>query len=159
MRSSVSLRFALTCLLVIATVAGLSAEALTAPPGGGNQRAVVTQSMGMVSVTIDYNAPDVTSPQRQDRTGQIWGQLVPWGIAPNPFYPGFGSAETMPWRAASNQATKMTFSHDVEVEGTAVPAGTYALFMAPGEEEWTVILNKNSDAWGSFFYDPDLDVA
>jgi tetratricopeptide (TPR) repeat protein len=110
-------------------------------------------------VTIDYNAPDVTSPQGQDRTGQIWGQLVPWGIAPNPFYPQFGTAETMPWRAGSNQATKITFSHDVEVEGTAVPAGTYALFMAPGEEEWTVILNENSDAWGSFFYDPALDVA
>jgi hypothetical protein len=127
MRSSASLRFALVALLVVATTGTLTAQALTAPPGGGNQRAVVTQYMGMVSVTIDYNAPD--------------------------------TAETMPWRAGSNQATKITFSHDVQVEGTAVPAGTYALFMAPGEEEWTVILNKNSDAWGSFFYDPDLDVA
>jgi hypothetical protein len=159
MRSSVSLRFVLALLLVAATGGTLMAQALTAPPGGGNQRAVVTQYMGLVSVTIDYNAPDVTSPQGQDRTGQIWGQLVPWGIAPNPFYPQFGTAETMPWRAGSNQATKITFSHDVEVEGTAVPAGTYALFMAPGEEEWTVILNENSDAWGSFFYDPALDVA
>ena len=159
MRCSVSLRFALVGLLVVSTTGMLAAQALTAPPGGGNQRAVVTQYMGLVSVTIDYNAPDVTSPQGQDRTGRIWGQLVPWGIAPNPFYPQFGTAETMPWRAGSNQATKITFSHDVEVEGTAVPAGTYALFMAPGEEEWTVILNKNSDAWGSFFYDPELDVA
>ncbi len=159
MRSSASVRFLWVLLLVVATTGALSAQALTAPPGGANQRAVVTQYLGLVSVTIDYNSPDVTSPQGQDRTGQIWGQLVPWGIAPNQFYPGFGSAETMPWRAGANQATKITFSHDVQVEGTAVPAGTYALFMAPGEEEWTVILNKNSDAWGSFFYDPDLDVA
>ena len=159
MRSSASLRFAVLSILVVASAGFLSAQALTAPPGGGNQRAVVTQYLGLVSVTIDYNAPDVTSPQGQDRTGQIWGQLVPWGIAPNPFYPGFGSAATMPWRAGSNQATKITFSHDVQVEGTAVPAGTYALFMAPGEEEWTIILNKNSDAWGSFFYDPSLDAA
>ena len=159
MRSSVSLRVALVLLLAVATTGTLVAQALTAPPGGGNQRAVVTQYMGLVSVTIDYNAPDVTSPQGQDRTGQIWGQLVPWGIAPNPFYPQFGTAQTMPWRAGANQATKITFSHEVEVEGKAVPAGTYALFMAPGEEEWTVILNQNSDAWGSFFYDPELDVA
>lgn len=159
MRSSASLRFAVALLLAVLSSDVLNAQALTAPPGGGNQRAVVTQYMGLVSATIDYNAPDVTSPAGDDRTGKIWGQLVPWGIAPNPFYPGFGSAETMPWRAGSNQATKITFSHDVQVEGTVVPAGTYALFMAPGEEEWTVILNRNSDAWGSFFYDPDLDVA
>ncbi len=149
------------CLFVLAlsiTVTGaLFAQGLTTPPGGANQRAVVTQYMGLVSVTIDYNAPDVTSPTGEDRTGKIWGQLVPWGIAPNPFYPQFGTAETMPWRAGANQATKITFSHDVEVEGEPIAAGTYALFMAPGEDEWTVIFNQNSEAWGSFFYDPDLD--
>ena len=31
--------------------------------------------------------------------------------------------------------------------------------MAPGEEEWTVIINSNNSAWGSFFYDASLDVA
>ena len=159
MRPSASVRFALVLLCVVATTGTLTAQALTAPPGGANQRSVVTQYLGMVSVTIDYNSPDVTSPAGDDRTGKIWGQLVPWGIAPNQFYPGFGTAETMPWRAGSNQATKISFSHDVEVEGAPVPAGTYALFMAPGEEEWTIILNKNSDAWGSFFWDPDLDIA
>ena len=159
MRSTISLRFTLGLLLLVAGTATLSAQALTNPPGGGNQRSVVTQYLGMVSVTIDYNSPDVTSPAGDDRTGEIWGQLVPWGIAPNPFYPGFGTAETMPWRAGSNENTTITFSHDVEVEGEPVPAGTYALFMAAGETEWTIILNENSSAWGSFFYEPSLDVA
>jgi tetratricopeptide (TPR) repeat protein len=63
----------------------------------------------------------------------------------------------MPWRAGANENTIITFSHDVEIEGQALAAGTYALFMAPGEEEWTVIFNQNSEAWGSFFYDPSLD--
>jgi tetratricopeptide (TPR) repeat protein len=63
----------------------------------------------------------------------------------------------MPWRAGANEATTITFSHDVEIEGEPIGAGTYALFMAPGEDEWTVIFNRNSAAWGSFFYDPDLD--
>jgi hypothetical protein len=149
---------ALTLALALASVAGAHAQALTAPPGGGNQRAVVTQYLGMVSVTIDYNSPDVTSPAGEDRTGEIWGQLVPMGIAANPFYPGFGTAETMPWRAGANQATTITLSHDVLVGGKPVPAGKYALFMAPGEETWTVIFNRNHNAWGSFFYDPELDV-
>lgn len=152
----------LALLATAGLLAGASltvAQTLTVPPPGGNQRSVVTQYMGPVSVTIDYNSPDVTAPTGEDRTGQIWGQLVPWGIAPNPFYPGFGTAETMPWRAGSNEATRITFSHDVELEGQPVAAGTYALFFAPGEEQWTVLLNENADAWGSFFYDPELDVA
>ena len=157
MRSLSPLRFALAAALLLAGVSHVQAQGLTTPPGAGNQRSVVTQYLGMVSVTIDYNAPDVTSPAGVDRTGQIWGQLVPWGIAPNPFYPGFGTAENMPWRVGSNENTTITFSHDVEIEGEPLAAGTYGLFMAPGETEWTIIFNENSSAWGSFFYDPDLD--
>ncbi|MGB5293586.1 MAG: DUF2911 domain-containing protein [Thermoanaerobaculia bacterium] len=157
MRPSFSLRFAFALFLLVASSGALVAQGLTTPPGGANQRSVVTQYLGMVSVTIDYNAPDVTSPAGEDRTGKIWGQLVPWGIAPNPFYPGFGTAENMPWRAGANQNTTITFSHDVEIEGQPLAAGTYALFMSPGETEWTIIFNKNSSAWGSFFYEASLD--
>jgi hypothetical protein len=157
MRPSRSFRSVLVLLLVVANTGSLGAQALSVPPGGGNQSAIVTQYLGMVSVTIDYNSPDVTSPTGEDRTGKIWGELVPWGIAPNPFYPGFGTAETMPWRAGANEATTITFSHDVEVEGEPIGAGTYALFMAPGEDEWEIIFNRNASAWGSFFYDPSLD--
>ena len=46
---------------------------ISTPPGGGNQKSVTTQYIGkLVSVTITYNSPDVTSPQGQDRTGKIW---------------------------------------------------------------------------------------
>ena len=151
-------RLAVLALVLGGGAGALGAQSLTVPPPGANQRSVVTQYMGLVSVTIDYNSPDVTSPTGEDRTGKIWGQLVPWGIAPNPFYPGFGTAQTMPWRVGANEATKITFSHDVEVEGEPIAAGTYALFMAPGEKAWQVIFNRNSEAWGSFFYEPELDV-
>lgn len=157
MRPTLFPRFAVVLVLMVAVTGTLTAQTLTVPPNGDNQRAVVTQYLGMVAVTIDYHSPDVTSPTGDDRTGKIWGQLVPWGIAPNPFYPGFGSAENMPWRAGANENTTITFSHDVEVEGEPLAAGTYALFMAPGETEWTILFNRNSSAWGSFFYDPSLD--
>ena len=150
-------RIAFALLIVSATTGAVSAQRLTAPPAGDNQRSIVTQYLGMVSVTIDYNSPDVTSPAGDDRTGKIWGELVPWGIAPNPFYPGFGSAETMPWRVGANENTTIEFSHDVEIEEQPLPAGKYALFMVPGPETWQVIFNRNNSAWGSFFYDPGLD--
>ena len=121
---------------------------LTLPPGGDNQRSVVTQYMGLVSVTVDYNSPDVTSPTGEDRTGKIWGQLVPYGMPSL----GFGTCTECPWRVGANENTIVTFSHDVHVQGKPLAAGNYGLHMAPGEDEWTVIFSHNSTAWGSFFY-------
>ncbi len=61
-------------VVVLAAATAVSAQSLTTPPGGGNQRSVVTQYMGMVSVTVDDNSPDVTSPagaQMQNLETQI----------------------------------------------------------------------------------------
>ncbi|MEM9593030.1 MAG: DUF2911 domain-containing protein [Acidobacteriota bacterium] len=127
--------------------------ALTVPPGGDNQRSVVTQYMGFVAVTVDYNSPDVTAPNGEDRTGKIWGQLVPYGLT----NAGFGNGNPSPWRAGANENTTITLSHDVEVEGKALAAGTYGLHFIPGEDDWTVIFSNNSTSWGSFFYDESED--
>ncbi len=148
----------LAALAVAATVlAGgpLAAQfpGLTTPPGGDNQKSVVTQYMGFASVTVTYNSPDVTSPTGEDRTGKIWGQLVPFGMSQT----GFGNGLPSPWRAGSNENTTLEVSHDVEVEGKPLAAGKYGLHMIPGESEWTVIFSNNHHAWGSFFYDPAED--
>ncbi len=129
------------------------AQTLTTPKGGGNQHGSTSMSIGLVTVTIDYNSPDVTSPQGQSRRGQIWGQLVPYGM-PNL---GFGTCQECPWRAGANENTTFSVTHDVQIEGKSLPAGTYGLHMIPGETDWTIIFSKNSTSWGSFFYDPAND--
>ena len=86
---------------------------LTAPPSGNNQHAVVTQYIGLVRVTVDYNSPNVTSPSGEDRTGKIWGQVVPYGTPKS----DFGLLEPMPWRGGANEGTTIEFSHDVVLEG------------------------------------------
>ncbi|MEN1783638.1 MAG: DUF2911 domain-containing protein [Bacteroidota bacterium] len=63
------------------------------------------------------------------------------------------------WRTGANEAAEITFYKDVTFGGTAVKAGTYALFTIPGESEWTVILNKNLNQWGAYSYDSAADVA
>ncbi len=148
----------LAAVLLIAALAALPAAAqvpgLTLPPGGDNQRSVVTQYMGMVSVTVDYNSPDVHSPGGDDRKGKIWGGLVPYGMANL----GFGTCgDDCPWRVGANENTTIAFSHDVEVQGEPLAAGKYGLHMVPGEEEWTIVFSHNSTSWGSFFYDPSED--
>ena len=89
-------RLTLALLVLVACTGALSAQRLTNPPPGANQRAVVAQYLGMVSVTIDYNAPDVTSPAGDDRTGKIWGEPAPWGPPPTPVCPGFATPEELP---------------------------------------------------------------
>ncbi len=107
---------------------------ISTPPSGGNQKSVVTQYMGLVSVTITYNSPDVTAPNGQDRTDKIWGQLVPYGL--NNLQFGTSSDENpSPWRAGANENTTIEFSHDVQVEDQPLKAGTYGLHMIPGEDE------------------------
>ena len=54
-------------------------------------------------------------------------------------------------------ATKFEFSDDVKIEGQDIPAGTYALFTIPGEEEWTVIFNKNWQQGGTGNYKEEED--
>ena len=139
------------CLLVL-----LTAQAqVTLPPSGGNQKSAVTQYIGpLAHVTVVYNSPDVTAPNGQDRKGQIWGQLVPYGFVRQ----GFGLNNPSPWRAGANENTVIKFSHDVLIEGKPLPAGKYGFFIAPAEEgPWTLVFSKNSGAWGSYYYEEKHD--
>jgi len=100
--------------------------------------ATVSQMVGLTEVRVEYSSPGV-----KDRT--IWGELVPYGEL---------------WRTGANAATKITFSRDVTVAGTPVPAGTYSLLTIPQKGgEWTVILNEKADLAGTRGYEEAQDVA
>jgi len=131
-----------------------AAQTVTTPPSGGNQRATVVQQIGLVRVSIDYSSPHVHSPSGEDRKGKIWGGLVPYGMANL----GFGTCgDQCPWRGGANENTVFTTSHDIEVQGKPLPAGSYGLHFIPGKDEWTIIFSKNSTSWGSFTYDAKED--
>ena len=100
-----------------------------------SQKASVMQRIGATDVTITYSRPGV-------KNRAIWGGLVPYDKV---------------WRTGANEATTISFSTDVKIEGQNLPAGTYALFTIPGKTEWTVIFNKTSDQWGAFDYKQDQD--
>src|SRR5688572_16133035 len=142
--------------VAVALAAPVAAQpaVVTLPPDGDNQRSTVTQQIGLVRVSVDYYSPDVHSPTGEDRTGKIWGTLVPYGMANL----GFGTCgDQCPWRGGANQNTVFTTSHDIEVQGQPLPAGSYGLHFLPGPEEWTVIFSRNSTSWGSYYYDAKED--
>ncbi len=95
----------------------------------------VMQTIGTTSVHVIYGRPSV-----KGRT--IFGSLVPYGEV---------------WRTGANEATTITFSNDVTVEGQSIAAGSYALFTIPTAGSWTFIFNKTAEQWGAFNYDSAED--
>jgi tetratricopeptide (TPR) repeat protein len=132
------------------------AQALRTPPGGDNQTSEVSQGVGPATVSVRYQSPDVHGPDGADRRGKIWGEgnLVPYGYHEE----AFGTCgKKCPWRGGANENTVFTSSHDLEIEGQRLSAGSYGLHFLTGADEWTVIFSKDSTSWGSFFYDEAKD--
>lgn len=146
-------RFAAGVAILTLLSAVAIAQSITLPPSGDNQKSIVTQYVGPVSITIEYNSPDVHGPTGADRRGKIWGQLVPYGMIDE----AFGTCKECPWRAGANENTTFAVSHDVLIEGQPLPAGKYGLFMVADPSEWTLILSRNSSSWGAYSYDPAED--
>lgn len=88
-----------------------------------------------VKVTIDYHQPSA-------KGRKMLGGINPYGEV---------------WRTGANNTTSIEFSAPVKIEGKALPAGKYALFTIPGEQEWVIIINKTID-WGAYKYKKEDDV-
>jgi hypothetical protein len=124
----------LLCASFLAIVAPLSSPRPLQGPSlefpQASPAASFKQRIGLTDVEVEYSRPSA-------KGRKIMGGLVPYGEV---------------WRTGANTATKITFGADVKFEGTAVSAGSYALFTIPGETEWTVILSKVTGQWGSYSY-------
>ena len=62
------------------------------------------------------------------------------------------------WRTGANECTEIRFYQDVKIAGQEVKAGVYSIFTIPNENEWTFILNSDTDKWGAFFYKEENDI-
>jgi len=122
----------------LTTLFALDATAEVGPAlPDASPRARTEQRVGLTSVWIDYGSPAA-------KGRKIWGGLVPYDEM---------------WRTGANASTRLHFSRDARFGGVEVPAGTYGLFTVPGDDQWTVVLNTKSDAWGTNGYDAANDAA
>ncbi|MEP6584864.1 MAG: DUF2911 domain-containing protein [Ginsengibacter sp.] len=62
------------------------------------------------------------------------------------------------WRLGANEATEIEFFKEVKISGRKVKKGRYTLYAIPFADKWTLIINKETDIWGSFRYDQSKDV-
>ncbi|MEP4533805.1 MAG: DUF2911 domain-containing protein [Cyclobacteriaceae bacterium] len=144
-------QFLLSLAFMLVTCTFTFAQTVTTPRPSPN--AILKQKIGLTEVTVNYSRPSVIRGTN-DRTGQIWGNQVPYGLAAN----NFGNQKPMPWRAGANENTIIVFSTDVSVEGKSLAAGSYGLHMIPEESgNVTIIFSKNTSSWGSFWYDKSED--
>lgn len=93
-------------------------------------------NVGNAHVSINYHSPAV-------RGRVIWGGLVPYDEV---------------WVTGAHSATTIEFSKVIQIEETTIPKGKYAFFTIPGQERWTLILNKNWEQHLADDYDQAEDI-
>jgi hypothetical protein len=92
--------------------------------------------LGKIGVRIQYYAPAV-------RGRIIWGGLI---------------AYDQVWVTGAHRATTLEVNTSVEIGGETLKPAKYALFTIPGENQWTIIINKNWDQHLADEYDATEDV-
>jgi len=80
-------------------------------------------------------------PQKNGRV--IFGDLLEYGKV---------------WRLGANEATEIEFYQNVKINNTKIKKGRYSLYCIPYADKWTIIVNKETDTWGSFKYDIKKDL-
>jgi hypothetical protein len=124
-----------------AVVAGFCI-AFTAAPAGAqgypfSQRGSVTQMIAHTEVSVAYGRPVA-------RGRALFGALVPWDSV---------------WHPGADSATRITFSHDVLIEGNPLRAGEYTLWVIPRQRApWTVIFSRAAHVFHKPYPGANFDV-
>lgn len=127
-------KFTLFSMLMVAFMATSNAQIKTPPASPG---AKIEQVVGLSTISVEYSRPGV-------KGREIFGGLVPFGEV---------------WRTGANQATKITFSEDVKLEGQEVKKGSYAILTKPTASEWTFMLYPHTSTnWGSYLDSKDTPI-
>jgi hypothetical protein len=139
------MKFSFVALLLVMLV-GLSAQAqkeevcynpnLVRDTTKKSIKSMAVGTIGGDTVTIKYHSPGV-------RKRIIWGGLVPFDEV---------------WVTGAHDATLLEFDKPLIIAGKTIPAGKYAFFSIPGQEEWTLIINKHWKQHLASEYDEKDDV-
>ncbi|MFN2456725.1 MAG: DUF2911 domain-containing protein [Chitinophagaceae bacterium] len=122
------------CCLAINVLVLANAQPLKTPAPSPTQ--TIKQDFGIGNIELSYSRPGM-------KGRKIYGDLVPFGKV---------------WRTGANNATTLTFSDEVTIGGTKVPAGKYGLLSIPDKDNWTFILTKQLDVTSPAAYKQESDV-
>ena len=109
------------------------------------QELVKPRPSPLALVTAQYKDTylKLTYSQPSKRGREVFGKLVPFDQV---------------WRTGANEATEVTITRDIKVNGSDLKAGTYSIFTIPRVDAWTIIINGDLGQWGSYNYNEKTDV-
>ena len=126
----------------LAAIAGLTlfcdAQAQVNMPAPSPTQTII-QDFGLGKIELTYSRPGI-------KGRQVFGpntELVPLG---------------KPWRTGANAATKIHFSDNVSVGGTALDSGSYVIYTIPNKNQWDVVFSKGTAYPGSEGFTTNDDV-
>lgn len=90
-----------------------------------SQSGSVRQEVANTAIEITYDRPVA-------RGRDLFGGIVPFGEI---------------WNPGANDATAISFSRDVSVNGNPLPAGRYSLWAIPDPNRWTIVFNRQADVY------------
>lgn len=124
------------CLVLFFTITAINATA---------QEAVKPRPSPLAIAAIRYKDAyiKITYSQPEKRGREIFGKLVPYNEV---------------WRTGANEATEITTTKNIQINGTLLKAGTYSIFTIPQKDKWTIIINSEVGLWGAYNYNQKLDV-
>jgi len=136
-------RLLICCTAVLAASTFVAAQTPAPKPPPQSPPATESATIGGKTISITYNSPGV-----KGRAGRIFTK--DGLISHNPHYPV--------WRGGANSATTLHTDADLDIDGLAVPAGTYTLFVDISDpDNWMLIVNKKTGEWG-LAYDGTQDL-
>jgi hypothetical protein len=101
-----------------------------------SQRARMEQDIALSAVTIEYGRPVA-------RGRALFGSLVPWDSV---------------WHPGADSATRISFNHDVLIEGRPLKAGEYSMWLIPRQSQaWTFILSRAAHVFHTPYPGADKD--
>jgi hypothetical protein len=122
----------------------LIALAVLAPAASGSAQGYPFSQRGAIEQDIAFTTVKITYGRPVARGRPLFGQLVPWDSV---------------WHPGADSATHVVFDHDVLVEGHALKAGEYSLWLVPREHAaWTVIFSRVAHTFHKPYPGPAEDV-
>jgi hypothetical protein len=125
-------------LALTATAAAQTPKVSEVHPGaGGSPHVKAEWAIDGASVSITYGRP------------YLKGRTVGKNVEPMP---------KRVWRLGADEATTLTSNRPLRIGGTAVPAGSYTLWVLDTGDGWQLIVNSQTGQFGTE-YDAKRDVA
>lgn len=139
---SVRLTAAIAATIALLIAADIAAAQDLHPSRRPSPVGIARTEIGDAYVKVTYGRPYMRNRKIFGKNTDDTTYLVPFGEI---------------WRTGANEATEITFTEPLIVDGNRIEAGTYSIFTIPSEDQWEVHLSPQLGLDGTAKFNPQTD--